>query len=94
MTHLGLVDLVAVVLVASSVVGALAGRRGMLGALLSGAGTAVGCWLVCLALVPWAPAVVADAASSSVLLQLVQVPRTALEQALELAGWLVGQYAT
>ncbi len=91
MTHLGLVDLVTLVLVASSVVGALVGRRGLLGALLSGAGTAVGCWLVCLGLVAWAPDVVARAASSSALLQLVPVPEPALAQARALGAWVLGQ---
>lgn len=91
MTHLGLVDLVTLVLVASSVVGALVGRRGLLGALLSGLGTAVGCWLVCLGLVAWAPGVLGRAASSSALLQLVPVPQPALEQARELGRWLVEQ---
>ncbi|GAB2573545.1 hypothetical protein [Microlunatus antarcticus] len=91
MTHLGLVDLVTLVLVASSVIGALVGRRGLLGALLSGAGTAVGCWLVCLGLVAWAPGVVADAASSSALLHLVPVPRPALEQARALGDWVAFQ---
>ena len=94
MTHLGLVDLVTLVLVASSVVGALVGRRGLLGALLSGAGTAVGCWLVCLGLVAWAPDVVAHAASSSTLLHVVPVPGPALEQARGLGDWVAGQYAT
>ncbi|GAA3557738.1 hypothetical protein GCM10022197_11280 [Microlunatus spumicola] len=94
MTHLGLVDLVTLVLVASSVVGALLGRRGLFGALLSGAGTAVGCWLVCLGLVAWAPDVVASAASSSALLQLVPVPGPALAKARALAGWVAGEYGT
>ena len=94
MTHLGLVDLVILALVASSVVGALVGRRGLLGALLSVAGTAVACWLVCLGLVAWAPEVVAGTASSSALLQLVPVPGTALEQAEALRGWFVAQYGT
>lgn len=94
MTHLGLVDLVALVLVASSVVGALVGRRGLLNALLSGLGTAVGCWLVCLGLVARAPGVVAEAASSSALLQVVPVPSLALEQARAVAGWVAGQYGT
>ena len=94
MTHLGLVDLVTVLLVASSVVGALVGRRGLFGALLSGVGTAVGCWLVCLGLVAWAPDVLARAASSSALLQLVPVPEPALAQARSLGDWLAGQYGT
>lgn len=94
MTNLGLVDLITLLLVGSSVVGALVGRRGPLGALLSGAGTAVGCWLVCLGLVAWAPDVVAHAASSSALLHLVPVPRSALEQARGLGNWVAGQYAT
>ncbi|HEY0237058.1 MAG TPA: hypothetical protein VGC37_00290 [Friedmanniella sp.] len=88
MTHLGLVDLVTLVLVASSVIGALVGRRGLLRALLSGLGTAVGCWLVCLGLVAWAPDAVAHAASSSTLLQLVPVPEHALDQARTLGQWL------
>ena len=75
-------------------VGASGAIAGLLGALLSGAGTAVGCWLVCLGLVAWAPGVVADAASSSALLQLAPVPRTALEQAEALGSWFVGQYGT
>ena len=94
MTHLGLVDLVTLALVTSSVVGALVGRPGLLGPLLSGAGTAVGCWLVCLGLMAWAPGVVADAASSSALLQLAPVPRPALEQARALGGWFAGEYGT
>ncbi|SEQ73516.1 hypothetical protein [Microlunatus flavus] len=94
MTHLGLVDLVALVLVGSSVVGALVARRGLLPALLSGAGTAVFCWLVCLGLVAWAPGTLARAASSSALLELVPVPRPALEQARALGGWLAGQLGT
>ncbi len=88
MTHFGLVDLITLVLVASSVIGALVGRRGLFGALLSGLGTAIGCWLVCLALVAWAPDVVGRAASSSALLQLVPVPRPALEQTRAVGHWL------
>lgn len=91
MTQLGLVDLVTLVLVASSFVDALLGRRGLVGALLSGLGTAVGCWLVCLGLVAWAPGVVVRAASSSALLQLVPVPEPALAQARALGDWVVGQ---
>ena len=91
MTHLGLVDLVTLVLVASSFVGALVARRGLLAALLSGAGTALVGWLVCLGLVAWAPGVVAQAASSSTLLQLVPVPGLALEQARALSRWFAGQ---
>ena len=94
MTHLGLVDLVTLVLVGSSVVGALVARRGPLNAVLSGVGTAVFCWLVCLALVAWAPATLSDAAASSALLGLVPVPSPALEQARALAGWVGSQYET
>ena len=91
MTHLGLVDLITLVLVASSVLGALVGRRGLIGAVLSGAGTAVFCWLVCLGLVTWAPSGVRQAVTSSALLHLVPVPGPAVEQARELGRWLAGQ---
>ena len=87
----GLVDLVALVLVLSSVAGALAARRGIIGALFSGVGTALFCWLACLALVAWAPGALGQAASSSALLQLVPVPGPALQQARELGSWFAGQ---
>ena len=78
------------VLVASSVVGALVSRRGVLRALLSGAGTALFCWLVAIGLVAWAPGTVRDAVSSSTFLQLVPVPGPALEQVRALGHWVAG----
>lgn len=87
----GLVDVVVLVLVVSSVVGALASRRGIFGALLSGVGTVLFCWLVALGLVAWAPGAVRGAVESSTFLQLLPVPEPAITQARALGDWFAGQ---
>lgn len=86
---LGLVDLVVAALVVISVLGALRGRRGVLGAVASGVGTALVCWLAAGAVIAWAPPSWRAPVAHSVLVQVVAPPVSALEQAGQIGSRLV-----
>ncbi|MBA8793704.1 hypothetical protein FHX74_001309 [Friedmanniella endophytica] len=82
---LGLVDLVIGLIVVGSVIGALRRRSGLLGAIGSGLGAAVFCWLAVTAIVTWAPAAVHDPVSASAFARTVPLPTHAAHQA---GAWL------
>ena len=89
LSHLTLVDLVAVVAIVLSVGGALRGRRGLPGAVGAALGTAVVCWLIAAAVVIWGPAHWREVVRSSELVRLLPPPVVVIEQARLLVATIV-----
>jgi hypothetical protein len=86
---LGLVDLVVGVAVLASLLGALRARRGLLGALASGLGTAVVCWLAAAVVLGFGPPAAGAAVEGSSLFAAVPPPVAAVEQAHQLGAGLM-----
>lgn len=83
---IGLIDLVVLGVVVLAVVGALRGRRGLLGAVGAAVGALVVSWLVAVAVTAWAPAPVSTAVQGSSFIARFPVPDRALDQLRGLDG--------
>lgn len=90
---LTLVDLVVVLLVLGSFVGALRRRRGLVAAVGSALGTALLCWVAAAAVTLWAPPSWSHAVRASALAGLVPLPVTALREAGRLVSELLARIA-
>lgn len=80
LTALGLIDVLALLIVAFAIVGSLRRRAGLLGALGSALGAALLVWLLLGAAVSWGSPNLASAARASRVATLVPLPQRAFHQ--------------